>query len=69
MDDLSDHLAIFFVTGNIVIPGQQQFITKQIRNLSDPNVCLLRNTLQNASWENCRVSDVNLAYESFRPKF
>ena len=69
MDDLSDHLPICFVTGGIVIPGQQQFITKQIRNLSDQNLCLLRNTLQNVSWENCRVSDVNLACESFRQNF
>ena len=34
LDDLSDDLPIFFVTCDIVIPGQQQLITKRIRNLS-----------------------------------
>ena len=50
LDDLTDHLPIFFVTGDIVIPvipGQLQFITKRIRNVSDQNLCLLRNTLPN----------------------
>ena len=61
LDDLSDHLPVFFVTGDLVIPGHQQFITKRIRNVSDQNLCLLRNRLQNVFWENCRVSDVNLS--------
>ena len=56
----------FVVTGEIVIPGQQQFITKRFRNASDKNLYFLRNMLQNVSRENCRVSDVNLAYETFR---
>ena len=57
------------MTGDIVIPGQQEFITERIRNVRDQNLCLLRNMLQNVSWENCRVSDVNLAYESFHKNF
>ena len=54
------------MTGEIVISVQQQIITKRIRNASDNNLYFLRNTLQNVSRENCRVSDVNLAYETFR---
>ena len=69
LDDLSDHLPILFVTGDIVIPCQHRFITKRIRNFSDQTLCLLSNRLQHVSWENCRVSDVNLASEAFHHNF
>ena len=51
------------------MPSQQQIINKRFRIDNEHNMGLLRNRLQCLSWDNCNVSDVDLAYESFHHTF
>ena len=62
LNDISDHLPIFYITGNMVF--KQSFIYKQIRVIDNDKLKQLSTKLSECDWSDCDNNDPNIAFES-----
>jgi hypothetical protein len=69
LDDLSDHLPFFFVTGDISASNRISYVVKKRREFNDANLLEFNDTVNNASWNLSGETDVNKAYDVFYTKF
>ena len=69
VDDLSDHLPVFYINRTSVIKNKKtDYIYKNTRQINDENLNKFSSKLQNTDW-NIEDTDVNIMYNTFDKKF
>jgi hypothetical protein len=69
LTDISDHLPVFYITGNSKLTKKSKDIYKQVRMINNENILNLNLELGNMAWPDLANMDVNTAYNSFYDKF
>ena len=64
LNDISNHLPIFYITGNMVFKQKKSFIYKQIRVIDNDKLIQLSTKLSECNWSDCGNKDPNIAFES-----
>ena len=68
LHDISDHLPIFYITGNMVFKQKKSFIYKQIRVIDNDKLKQLSTKLSDCDWSDCDNNDPDIAFESVNDK-
>ena len=65
---MSDHLPVFFLTGEVEITKDPIFYKKNFREITEANLSDFQNRIQSINWRATNELDVNIDYDNFHDK-
>ena len=68
LDDISDHLPIFLVLGNVQNHRSTTHFTKRVRHMNDANFDLFKTKINCVNWQADNESDASVLYDYFHNK-
>ena len=68
LEEISDHLPVFFLTGEVEIAKDPILYKKNFRDINEANLSDFKTRIQSINWMPRNELDVNIDYDNFRDK-
>ena len=68
LEQISDHLPVFVLTGEVKITKDSIFYRKNLRKIMKYNFSDFKNRIQSINWRATNELDVNIDYDNFHDK-